>query len=923
MKRKLVISRYKSRFDKDKDLSIGRMTWDQLCAVLGEFKITGETFEEYTSMETLDKLKIKDVGYFVGGLFDPPRRKTFNLISRSVLTLDLDHLESWDIDEIQKTYEKYAYLVHSSHSHSQDSPRLRLVMPLSRDVSPEEYEPLARRVASLLEMDMFDDSTYQYSRIMFRPSCSSDGDRHLDINEGAWLDPDKILDLYEDWQDFGEWPVSSREGRVRVSAVRAQDPFTKPGAIGAFNRAFSIPEAIETFDLPYTESGQGDGRYTFTDGTSADGAIYYPDDGHLFSHHDSDPAKGNQNAWDLVRIHKFGELDKGKVDEDTPMSKRPSQQEMQVLVGGRPEVISEMASAEGFEDLGELETVDEEGEKKKIKRSELSFEAIRELIATLSSDHGRLTTEEVKDIVLRVAAAGPEIEEAERGVLAAQLKDVYTYDGATKGGILEDFKAKSKLLRARGSDGKEIRDIQVEFLRHFLDSRYAGGAHLRRTGKQFWAFNDTHWVQRPDEIIQGELFESIVQLRIDADTRKERKELAAAVGESQTSSIFGSLWAMFTAGVAFDTVRDGDGADPMGLIRQFMPRTINCSNGTIDFRDDGRHKLRKHEPLDLYTSAIDVAYDKDSECPEWDRFCEMTFSLSDEPDDMQRHLEELMGYMLNQSREMRAWVLFYGGTGSGKSTVGKVLNALLGASVKNMTMLNYKGSNSHATAGLIGKQLLLDDDYPEGELLNDGFLKSVSEEKQLEANPKGRDEYSFVARVVPLILSNNPPSTKDTTGALYDRALVFPFNHMLPRAERDERRMRAMIRTELPGILARCIKGYGRLVKRKDWLFPNDCTEAWEKWILQSNPLKMFISEYLVEDEKALTKATDVWEAYLIWWREESGAMHGGTRMAGRRNTFYRRLEQAIGSVRIRHNTEGLAWRGWAIKEGVLPEEDF
>lgn len=917
MSRKLVISSYKSRFDKGKKLKVGSITWDKLVERLSDFKITDETFEEYQQMETLQKLSIKDVGYFVGGKFDPPLRKTFNLQSRSVLTLDLDHIESWDVDEISKTYDAHAFFVHSSHSHSDDSPRLRLVFPLLRDVTPDEYEPLARKVASFLDMDWFDDSTYQYSRIMFWPSRAKDGD-YLTISgrpDGAWLDPDEILDMYEDWQDFGSWPVSSREGRIRVSASKAQDPFTKQGIIGAFNRAFTIPEAIEIFKLPYEESGQGDGRYTYTKGTSADGAVYYPDDGHLYSHHDSDPAKGNQNAWDLVRLHLF---DTSKDDEDMPMLSRPSMRRMYAHVGNMPEVVAEMAQAEGFDDLGEIEVKDEEGEKKKLKRSELSFDSIKEYAAScLNNTKSKLSMDDVKEIVLRAAAAGPELEDSERDVLAEYVKTIYPYKGATKGSIVSDIKAKSKSLKARGTDGSdEIKDIQMEFIRNFLDTYYAGGAHLRRTGKQFWSYTGTHWVQQSDEFISGQLAESLVQLRTDATSRKQNKALAAAVGESQTSAIWSSLWSMFRA---IDANSTGGGPDPMGLRRTGLPAAINCANGTVVFRSDGKHRLRPHDPIDLFTSVVDVEYDKTAECPIWDKFCSDAFSLSLDPDDMQRHLEELLGYILNQSRQLRAWVLLYGGTGSGKSTVGRVLNALLGDTAKNMSMGNYAGNNSHASAGLIGKQLLLDDDYPMGALLNDGFLKSISEEKQMDANPKGRDEFPFVARVVPVILTNNPPATRDTSGALYDRALVFPFDHMIPRDERDPQLMDEMVKTELPGILYRAIVAFGRLHARGDWLFPNDCTSAWHKWIGQSNPLRLFVNECLELDEGSILRAVDAWEVYQSWYRQEVGI--GGGKAGLHRNRFYEGLEQTLNQIRKRHMSAGMVWSGWKIVDELSLDE--
>lgn len=60
----------------------------------------------------------------------------------------------------------------------------------------------------------------------------------------------------------------------------------------------------------------GEGRYTYSNGSTAAGLIVY-DDKFAYSHHGTDPAGGRLcNAFDLVRIHKFGHLDSGKEKED-------------------------------------------------------------------------------------------------------------------------------------------------------------------------------------------------------------------------------------------------------------------------------------------------------------------------------------------------------------------------------------------------------------------------------------------------------------------------------------------------------------------------------------------------------------------------------------------------------------------------------
>ena len=924
--RELNISRYRSRHTKDKDLLVEKLSWDKIAKLLTDFKVTPETFKEYASSN--DKLSIKDVGWHIGGLFTPPRRKACNLVSRSTLSLDLDFLESWDVENIRAAFSKLEYVVHSSHSHRDEAPRLRLVFPLTRDISPEEYEPLGRKVAEKLGLDFFDSSTWQPSRVMFLPSRSVNGAQYIERNSGRWLDPDKVLKTYKDWRDFGEWPLSSAEkekGFLQSRKERAANPFEIPGVIGAFNRVYPIDETITEFDLPYTESGHGNGRYTYAQGTSVDGAEFF-DSGHLYIWHSSDPACGNRNSFDLVRIHRFRHLDEGQ-PLALPIREHRSQIAMLEFAMEIPAVLKEWGgenrivhAEDEFEDLGnDLDT----SEKRKVNT--VKFEAIREQMAEWGANQELLTTEQVEEIVLRAAAGYGRglVLDSQLDILATALKQQYPYGGVTKASIVQDIKSRHKVMVRSGTDGEKNSDIQVEFLQNFLDSYYHGGAWLKRTGKQFWAFAGTHWHLADDEFVSGQLASSIVELRV-GDTPKEKRALAVAVGENQTSAIFSSLWTMFKT---LRTLATGGERDPMGLQRQFLPRMINCLSGEIYFNERGRRQLRPHNPDSLTTNVIPVEWDKNAECPEWDRFCSMTFSKAKDQSGMQRHLEELCGYVLNQSREFRVWVLFYGGTASGKTTIGKVLNALMRDTVKNMALSNYAGDNNiHATAGLLGKQLLLDDDYSEGVVLPDGLLKSISEEKNMDANPKGKDEVAFVARVVPLICSNSPPGSRDTTGALFARALVFPFNHTVPLAEQDERRMRAMISNELPGIFARFVGGLSRLYARGGWDFPFDCTRAWALWKTDSNPLPLFIGACYTETDAKDGRVVpaELYRKYLAFMQDESPDGKHSRRLS--RNHFYRKIDSMWG-LRKR-SSDGEHWYGYAfvpgsVNDGSVGDEEF
>lgn len=299
---------------------------------------TKENLRDYFKMGKEKQDNIKDVGAYIGGWMKDGRRKAENLIHRTLLTLDADFAQPGLLDVFDLLY-GCAAAVYPTHKHTPEKPRLRFVVPLRRPVSAEEYEAVSRRIAYDLGIDQFDDSTYQATRIMYYASTAADGEFCPDWRDGPWLDPDEVLSQYPDWRDTSFWPVSSRMGEVRSREAKKQgNPLEKPGLVGAFCRCYDIEKAIEKF-LPevYTACAIPD-RYTYAKGSTAAGLVLYDNGLFAYSNHATDPASGKLcNAFDLVRIHRFGDQD-DDAHPDTPMSRRPSFLAMQDLAAADVEV---------------------------------------------------------------------------------------------------------------------------------------------------------------------------------------------------------------------------------------------------------------------------------------------------------------------------------------------------------------------------------------------------------------------------------------------------------------------------------------------------------------------------------------------------------------------------------------------------------
>ena len=324
-----------SRMDKkwkNRDIS-----WEDLCQRVSVTIRTTETVEEYRKLKKGAQDNIKDVGGFVGGQLREGRRKNGMVLCRSMLTLDMDYGKPGVWDEIDLLY-NFQCCVYSTHKHTPEHPRLRMIIPLARDITEEEYPAVARMVAKEIGIDLFDDTTYEACRLMYWPSTSANGEFFYKTKEGPLLDPDAYLAKYADWHDASTWPVSSRQSEaVRRSITQQADPLEKPGIVGAFCRAYTIEEAIETFLSDVYEPSSMNGRYDYIPADSAAGVVVY-DGKFAYSHHATDPVCGKLlNAFDLVRLHKFRELDEN-VGLDTPPGKLPSFKAMSDLALGDDKV---------------------------------------------------------------------------------------------------------------------------------------------------------------------------------------------------------------------------------------------------------------------------------------------------------------------------------------------------------------------------------------------------------------------------------------------------------------------------------------------------------------------------------------------------------------------------------------------------------
>jgi len=236
--------------------------------------------------------------------------------TRNAITLDVDHPDS-DFEITLELSLTYAAAVHTTFSSTSVEPRYRVIIPLDRPVAPDEYHTAAAAVMQLLGEHQFDPGSVQPERYMFKPAAGEPDSYRQWVVPGPLAKADVLLKDFR--ADLSDMPAPKPHKNKR-------DPFGIEGTVGAFNRAYEdFQTLINEYSLPYDEAGAD--RWQLT-GASAAAGMGMVDRGLVFSHHANDPAYGQTcTAFDLVRLHLYGELD-AEAAKNCPVNRLPSYKQM-------------------------------------------------------------------------------------------------------------------------------------------------------------------------------------------------------------------------------------------------------------------------------------------------------------------------------------------------------------------------------------------------------------------------------------------------------------------------------------------------------------------------------------------------------------------------------------------------------------------
>jgi putative DNA primase/helicase len=337
---------------------------------------------------------------------------------------------------------------------------------------------------------------------------------------------------------------------------------------------------------------------------------------------------------------------------------------------------------------------------------------------------------------------------------------------------------------------------------------------------------------------------------------------------------------------------------------------IACRNGLLHVPTGHVHK---HTPAFFGTSSLSYAYDRKAPLPiEWLSFLNTIWGADQASTDT---LQDIFGYLLGFDTDQQKLFLIVGPKRSGKGTIGRVLNALIGEdAVISPTLASLQ--TNFGVAPLIGKSVALIADARLGSRADQHAiaerLLSISGEDKQTIDRKFLPAWNGKLNTRFVIMTNELPRISDSSGALASRFVVLTMTNSFYGQE--DRGLLARLLEELPGILNWALEGWRRVRERGHFDQPDASRDAIQELEDLGSPITAFVRERCVI---AAGKTVSPEDLYAVWvaWCEEQGRDHPGTKA-----TFGKELRSVFPGLKSRQVREeherDRRYEGIGIQEG-------
>ena len=332
-------------------------------------------------------------------------------------------------------------------------------------------------------------------------------------------------------------------------------------------------------------------------------------------------------------------------------------------------------------------------------------------------------------------------------------------------------------------------------------------------------------------------------------------------------------------------------------------------NGVLDLET---RTLRDHAPVPRYTRQLPVVFDPGATCLAFLQFLEEIL-----PDPKLREIVRLLfGYSLKAGNWLQLAFLLWGSGNNGKSTLLRILAAILGQDAVAARTLQALSSDKFATASLYGKLANICSDLPAAPVAYTGKFKALTGGDPVTGERKYQHPFTFVNGAVLVFSANQRPPVDDPTVAFWRRWVIIPFE--VNFEGREDHRLLEKLTTpaELSGVLNWALDGLEKLLELGDFPIMESSEARKEEWKQQSDPLYWFVSEHVKPDPEGWVSKGDFYEAYSNFC-ELQGAAKKKLEVIGKELSQHRPEIRTTRKRLGRDRTQAWGWSGIRIDPPV------
>ena len=389
--------------------------------------------------------------------------------------------------------------------------------------------------------------------------------------------------------------------------------------------------------------------------------------------------------------------------------------------------------------------------------------------------------------------------------------------------------------------------------REVVDRVYTGpeGLVLRHTSNVFYRHSATHYAEVEDNTVRSTLWGFLDRARTTAP--KTGAIVPLRPGPTLVSGVADALRAI----THLQTVRP-----PMWLDSCVGPEprdVVSLNNGLFHIPTKA---LLPHTSKFFTLNTLPFTWEPDAVAPTWEKFLADVWADDQE---MIETLQEMLGYLITTDTSMQKMFMLIGPRRSGKGTIGRVINALIGRENISGPTLSSLTTN-FGLQPLIGKLVAIVSDARapgrDHQTIVERLLM-MSGEDTITVDRKNLDAWvgSLTARVV--IMSNETLQLGDASGALVGRMVVLQMHKSFYGTE--DTRLTTKLLEELPGIFNWALEGRERLYKRGFFVQPAGSAEAVDEMTKLNSPITEFLDLCCELDPEASEAKDLVFEAYKKW----------------------------------------------------------